>query len=98
MYEYEDTLYIIEDSNNNNIHIINLKQLLSKLKHSDKNIHEIKQFNKIDEIIKLNIDGISHIDAENVYANQKHVSNAESIHIVKVVSIQHVHHVQTIGQ
>ncbi|MBT3408274.1 hypothetical protein HOC99_03545 [Candidatus Woesearchaeota archaeon] len=70
MYEYEDTLYIIEDSNNNNIHIINLKQLLSKLKHSDKNIHEIKQFNKIDEIIKLNIDGISHIDAENVYANQ----------------------------
>ena len=30
----------------------------------------------------------------NVYAKQKHVSNAQSIHIVKVVSIQHVHHVQ----
>ena len=30
----------------------------------------------------------------NVYAKQKHVSNAQSIHIVKVVQIQHVHHVQ----
>ena len=34
----------------------------------------------------------------NVYAKQKHVSNAQSIHIVKVVSIQHVHHVQKKNQ
>ena len=33
----------------------------------------------------------------NVYANQKHVSNAQSIHIVKVVSTQHVHLVQIIN-
>ncbi len=26
----------------------------------------------------------------NVYVNQKHVQNAQGIHIVKVVSIQHV--------
>ena len=30
----------------------------------------------------------------NVYAKQIHVSNAQSIHIVKVVPIQHVHRVQ----
>ena len=34
----------------------------------------------------------------NVYAKQKHVSNAQPIHIVKVVPIQHVHHVQKIYQ
>ena len=34
----------------------------------------------------------------DVYAKQKHVPNAQSIHIVKVVPIQHVHHVQQIDQ
>ena len=34
----------------------------------------------------------------NVYAKQKYVSDAQPIHIVKVVPIQHVHHVQKIDQ
>ena len=55
-------------------------------------------------IIVINIDGIptqnQHINVvimRNVYAKQKHVANAQSIHIVKVLTIQHVQNVHTIN-
>ena len=51
-------------------------------------------------LVIINIIGILHHQQENavnivnVYANQKHVTNALSIHTVTVVPIQHAHLVQ----